>query len=253
MRIHYLQHVPFESLERISDWVLKKGYKLTGTLLYESTHLPLQSEFDMLIILGGPMGVYDEERFPWLVHEKAFIKETIRQQKLVFGICLGAQLVAEALGGKVIRNKYKEIGWHPVKMTKDSQNSVFFKQFPQKYVPFHWHGDTFELPDEVKTVAISLGCVNQAFEYSGHVIGLQFHLESSNDSIKKLIKYCSNEIEPGRYVQHPDQMMDQMSLLAQSNTILVHLLDTLELKYQTLIKGKGLVYRSTQSHPIIGD
>jgi len=212
-----LQHVPFESPERISDWVMDKGYALSGTLLYESTHFPLQSEFDLLIILGGPMGLYDEERFPWLVHEKVFIKETIRQQKLVFGICLGAQLIAEALGGKVYRNSYMEIGWHPVKMTEESQNSVFFKQFPREYDPFHWHGDTFELPDEVKTAAISLGCANQAFEYSGHVIGLQFHLESSNDSIKKLIEYCSDEIELDRYVQHPDQMMDQMSLLAHSN------------------------------------
>ncbi len=253
MRIHYLQHVPFESPERISDWVREKGYKLTGTLLYESTHFPLQSEFDMLVILGGPMGVYDEEKFPWLAREKAFIKETIRQRKMVLGICLGAQLIAEALGGKVYRNSYKEIGWHPVKMTKESQNSVFFKQFPQKYVPFHWHGDTFELPDEVKTAAISLGCANQAFEYSGHVIGLQFHLESSNDSIKKLIEYCIDEIEPGRYVQHPDQMMDQMSLLAHSNTILVHLLDIFELNYRTLNKGDELVYKSNVSYPIIGD
>lgn len=228
MRIHYLQHVPFESPERISDWVKDKGYELTGTLLYESTHFPLQSEFDLLVILGGPMGVYDEEKFPWLVGEKTFIKETIRQRKMVLGICLGAQLIAEALGGKVYRNRYKEIGWHPVKMTEESRSSVFFKRFPQEYVPFHWHGDTFALPDGVKTAAISLGCANQAFEYNGHVIGLQFHLESSNDSILKLIEHCGDEIEPGRYVQLPDQMMDQTSFLAHSNTILVHLLDTLD-------------------------
>ncbi|WP_246218353.1 type 1 glutamine amidotransferase [Litoribacterium kuwaitense] len=205
MRVHYLQHVPFESPERIADWVRDKGHTLSGTSLYESTHFPLQSEFDLLIVLGGPMGVYEEKRFPWLVQEKAFINETIRQQKLVLGICLGAQLIAEALGGKVYRNAYKEIGWHSVKMTKKSQDTVFFKHFPHEYIPFHWHGDTFELPDEVKTAAISLGCANQAFEYNGHVVGLQFHLESSNDSIKNLIEYCSDEIEPGRYIQHPDQ------------------------------------------------
>ncbi|WP_068617735.1 type 1 glutamine amidotransferase [Paenibacillus tuaregi] len=250
MRIHYLQHVPFESPERISDWVKDKGYELTGTLLYESTHFPFQSEFDMLIILGGPMGVYNEENFPWLVREKAFIKETIRQRKMVLGICLGAQLIAEALGGKVYSNRYKEIGWHPVKMTEESQNSVVFKQFPQEYVPFHWHGDTFELPDEVKTAAISLGCANQAFEYNGHVIGLQFHLESSNDSIKKLIEHCGDEIEPGTYVQLPDQMMDQTSFLAHSNTILVHLLDTLDKNNRAPNKGQDLVYKKSSGEVI---
>jgi len=248
-----LQHVPFESPERISDWVIDKGYKLTGTLLYESTDFPIQSEFDMLVIMGGPMGVYDEDRFPWLVREKAFLKETIRQRKIVLGICLGAQLIADALGGKVYRNQYKEIGWYPVKMTGESQNSVFFKEFPKEYVPFHWHGDTFELPEGVKTIAMSLGCDKQAFEYDGHVIGLQFHLESSNDSIQKLIEHCVAEIEPDTYVQLQGQMIDQTSLLAHSNSILFHLLDTLEKNYRTLNKGQDLIYTSNVPYPIIGD
>lgn len=113
MKIHYLQHVPFELPEHISVWAKEKGHEITGTLLYENYYLPELSEFDLLVILGGPMGVDDEDKHPWLVLEKHFIKEAIQHRKLVIGICLGAQLIAEILGGKVYKNHYKEIGWFP--------------------------------------------------------------------------------------------------------------------------------------------
>lgn len=146
MNIHYLQHVPFEGPEHVSVWAEHKGYQLTGSLLYENERLPSCSEFDMLVILGGPMGAYDEERFPWLAPEKQLIQEAVRQNKLVLGICLGAQLLAEALGGRVYQNNEKEIGWFPVTLTEESRESSFFKELPETFVPFHWHGDTFELP-----------------------------------------------------------------------------------------------------------
>lgn len=224
MRIHYLQHVPFESPGRIADWAKENDHQLTATLLYENTHFPDQSEFDMLVIMGGPMGVYDEESFPWLVQEKAFIQETIRHRKRVLGICLGAQLIAVALGGKVMKNEFKEIGWHPVRLTDASEDSLFFSAFPQEFVPFHWHGDTFELPKEANRVAISQGCANQAFEWKGHVIGLQFHLECDEVAIQNLIEQCADDIEPGEYVQSPLQMMNQRSLIEQSNECLYRLL-----------------------------
>lgn len=232
MRVHYLQHVPFETPEKIADWVQDNGFTLSGTLLYEHSQFPLQSEFDLLIVLGGPMSVHDEVDFPWIIQEKQFINETIAHKKLVLGICLGAQLTAEVLGGKVYKNSYSEIGWFPVKMTEEAQITKFLRHLPQEYTPFHWHGETFHLPDTIKSAALSLGCANQAFEYQGHVVGLQFHLESSNDSIERLISHCGDEMTAGAYTQQATQMLEQTSLLRQSNAILVKLLDAMEESYR---------------------
>lgn len=231
MRIHYLQHVPFESIENIGVWAQERGHEITSTLVYDNDRFPSVSDFDLLVILGGPMGVNDTERFSWLVKEKEFIKETIRQRKMVLGICLGAQLIAEAIGGRVYKNQYKEIGWFPVKLTEEAKNTLFFKEIPSEFYPFHWHGDTFELPAEAKKIAFSKGCVNQAFVYEDHVIGLQFHLESSESSIKKLIENCGDEIEQGLYIQTPNEMCNQPELLVQSNGILFKLLDSLVRNY----------------------
>lgn len=113
MKIHYLQHVPFELPEHISVWAKEKGHEITGTLLYENYYLPELSEFDLLVILGGPMGVDDEDKHPWLVLEKHFIKEAIQHRKLVIGICLGAQLIAEILGVRYIKITIRKLGGSP--------------------------------------------------------------------------------------------------------------------------------------------
>ncbi|UHA73474.1 type 1 glutamine amidotransferase [Paenibacillus sp. 481] len=232
MKIHYVQHVPFESIEHIGVWAKEKGHEITGTYVYDNPHFPSMSEFDMLVILGGPMGVYDVDVYPWLAPEKHFIAEAIREGKLVLGICLGAQLIAEVIGGKVYRNEHKEIGWFPVKLTEAGEQSFFFKDFPDEFLPLHWHADTFQLPAEAKRIAFSKGCVNQAFVYEDHVVGLQFHLESSASSIKKLIEHCADEMEEGIYVQTSHEMCNQRGLLALSNAILFALLDAFEEKFK---------------------
>ena len=114
MRLHFLQHVPFEDLAGIFSWVKEKGHSISGTLFFEDNKLPGLDEFDWLIVLGGPMGVYEEDKYPWLGEEKKFIKDAISADKIILGICLGAQIIADVLGGKVYRNKVKEIGWYPV-------------------------------------------------------------------------------------------------------------------------------------------
>ncbi|BFH23159.1 type 1 glutamine amidotransferase [Paenibacillus melissococcoides] len=237
MNIHYLQHVPFEGPEQVSAWAEQKGHQLRGSLLYENGRLPSTSEFDMLVILGGPMGAYDEERFLWLGQEKKLIQESVRRNKLVLGICLGAQLLAEALGGRVYRNEEKEIGWYPVTLTEESRESSFFQELPDIFVPFHWHGDTFALPPGAKHIARSAGCVHQAFEYADCAIGLQFHLESSESSIRRLIQHCPGDIGQGRFIQRPEDMVGQAELLDASNAILFLLLDALEKKYGIMDKS----------------
>lgn len=138
MRAHYFQHVPFEGLGSIESWLKKSGFKITSTRFYESAKLPDLKTIDLLVVMGGPMSVNDEDRFPWLVAEKQFIWDAIAKSKPVLGICLGAQLIASALGAGVYPNKVKEIGWFPIHGIESNGQSVF--AFPESISVFHWHG-----------------------------------------------------------------------------------------------------------------
>ena len=111
MNIHCIQHVPFENPGSIGDWIKHKGYRLSTTRLYGGESLPDIDPIDWVIIMGGPMGIYDEDKYPWLKEEKVFIKNALDKGKVVIGICLGAQLIAGVLGAKIYKNRYREIGY----------------------------------------------------------------------------------------------------------------------------------------------
>ncbi len=229
MRIHYIQHVPFETPANIFKWVNKKGHKITGTHLYKDEKLPDLSSFDFLIIMGGPMGVYDEDKFSWLQNEKKFIYESIKAEKKVLGICLGAQLIADVLGSKVYKNKYKEIGWYKVFKTEDSEKCIFFSDFPESFTAFHWHGDTFEIPDGAVHTIRSEGCENQAFVYENRVIGLQFHLETDLQSANLLIENSQEELkEKGKFIMSKEEMLKDTSKFLEIENLLYKLLDKFE-------------------------
>ncbi len=125
MRAHYLQHVPFEGVGSIEPWLKINGYEITNTRLFEETDFPSLKDIDLLVIMGGPMSVSDEGKYPWLVHEKKFIYEAIKSDKAVLGICLGAQLIANVMGARVYQNPLKEIGWFPVYGIPSIDKSVF--------------------------------------------------------------------------------------------------------------------------------
>ncbi len=191
MKMHYLQHVPFEDMANIEGWAQDRGYDISRTLLYEDEPLPDRDKFDWVIVMGGPMNIYDHDKYPWLARENGFIKAAIQGGKIVLGICLGAQLIADVLGGKVRRNSHKEIGWHKVSLTPAASRSKFFKVLPKEFTAFQWHDDTFTIPPGAMRTAWSEACANQTFECN-KAIGLQFHLESSRDSIDHLIENCSD-------------------------------------------------------------
>lgn len=209
MKIHYLQHVPFENLANIEPWAINENHTISKTLLFNNHTLPKTSEFDWLIIMGGPMNIYEDKKYSWLVEEKKFIEKAIADEKNVLGICLGAQLITDVLGGTVYKNNYKEIGWHPVLLTEEAKSSSVFNKLPDRFIAFHWHGDTFNLPSGAIRTAESEGCANQAFEYDKRVIGLQFHLESSEKSINSLIQNCADDITEGKYVQKTEEILYQ--------------------------------------------
>jgi GMP synthase (glutamine-hydrolysing) len=180
---------------------------LTATRFYENDPLPDVGHLDWLIVLGGPMGTYDERRYAWLVEEKRFIERAIQRGKVVIGICLGSQLIAHVLGARVYPNLVKEIGWFPIELTEAGQRSPLFSFLPKKPVVFHWHGDTFDLPPGAVHIARSEGCRHQAFVVGQHVIGLQFHLESTPESVESIIRNCPGELIEDRYFQNADQML----------------------------------------------
>ncbi|MFT4584814.1 MAG: GMP synthase-like glutamine amidotransferase [Gammaproteobacteria bacterium] len=199
MRVHCFQHVAFEGLGSIGPWLAAAEHTLSKTKLYESPSFPNPDEFDLLIVLGGPMSVGDTQIYPWLDREKAFIKEVIAADKLVLGICLGAQLIASALGAKVYPNRYKEIGWFPINGISNNLEDCY--EFPEALDAFHWHGDTFDLPQGAVRIATSRACPNQAFQINRQVIGLQFHLETTIDSAREIVEHCGDELVPELYIQ----------------------------------------------------
>lgn len=207
MRIHYLQHVPFEGLASIEQWAIKKNHILSVTKFYNGDALPSVDDFDWLIVMGGPMNIYEHNKYPWLTEEKHFIEEAIKSNKVVIGICLGSQLIADVLGSKVYKGQEKEIGWHPIQVTKEAQESAVFASLPESFNVFHWHGDTFDLPPGAVRLAYSEVCANQAFIYGERVLGLQFHLESTKDSVREIIENCTSEVVAGKYIQKPQEML----------------------------------------------
>ncbi len=230
MKIHYIQHVPFETPANILNWAVEKGYSLSGTHLYKGDSLPDVNTFDFLVVMGGPMGVYDENKYTWLKEEKKFIEKAIKEDKKVLGICLGAQLIADVLGAKVYKNKYKEIGWFPVYLTQEAKISKHFSNFPSEFIAFHWHGDTFDIPAGAVHTVRSEACENQAFEYNqGKVVALQFHLETNLKSAKDLIENSQEELkETGKYIQKPEVMLSKNDYFNFINTFLFKLLDSIE-------------------------
>jgi len=231
MRIHYLQHVPFEGPANIANWAQNKGHEVSRTLLFNDEHFPDQESFDWLIVMGGPMSTNEVAVYPWLKREKGFILDAINNDKVVIGICLGAQLIADVLGAGVYKNLFSEIGWHTVSLTADAKRSKLFCSMPKNFTAFHWHGDTFDLPADGIRLAKSEGCGNQAFEYRDKVLGLQFHLESSGSSIAKLIDNCGADITEGRYIQAAKEILNADNNLDEINATMNLLLDNIEREY----------------------
>jgi GMP synthase-like glutamine amidotransferase len=205
MRAHILQHASFESPGSILTSLQDRGVEVTCTRLYAGEPVPISVDRELLIVMGGPMSVNDEAEYPWLAGEKAVIADAVAKNRSVLGICLGAQLVASALGCRVYPNAVPEIGWFPIVPT--SPGVALGLPAPETLV-FHWHGETFDLPDGATLLASSPGCVNQAFAVGPRVIGLQCHLEVTPDDVRSMIDYGRHELAPGRYVQSAREILD---------------------------------------------
>lgn len=198
MNVHILQHVPFEGIGSIEPWLRTRGANITSTRFFEPWKLPDVSGVDLIIAMGGPMSVNDEAELPWLVHEKQFIRTAIQQGIPVLGICLGAQLIASALGARVYAGQQREIGWFDIEAVPHAGGAF---AFPKTTSVFHWHGETFDLPPGAVHLARSSACEHQGFQVGTNVIGLQFHLETTPASAEAIITHCRDELVTDTFVQ----------------------------------------------------
>ncbi|MDH5784920.1 MAG: type 1 glutamine amidotransferase [Chromatiales bacterium] len=207
MNIHILQHVPFEGPGSIEGWAEDHGHSITTTRFYAQEQFPPLDRFELLVVLGGPMSIHDEYRYHWLKGEKWFVKQVIESGKPVLGICLGAQLIAEVLGGEVHQGEQKEIGWFPITLDEGFLSHLLGQQMPPQGTVFHWHGETFTLPQGAQRIAYSEACVNQGFIYNDRVIALQYHLETTPFSAESIIEYCSDELVEAPYIQSANEIL----------------------------------------------
>ena len=190
-----MKHVDIEGPGLIEDCLKQEKIPFQTLSLESCPHLPKLDNFTHLVILGGPMNVYEEDRYTFLREEDLFIKEGIQRGKSILGICLGAQLVAKALGAKVFKAPVKEIGWYDVSLTRIGSIDPFFSHLPRTFSVFQWHEDTFEIPHSAIWIASSSLVPHQAFRYGDNTYGLQFHLEVTQAMIRKWMEAYEEEFE----------------------------------------------------------
>jgi GMP synthase-like glutamine amidotransferase len=227
MKVHTFMHVPYEGLGHINDWIISRGHTFSVTQWHKQEHPPAIDDIDMLLVLGGPMGVHDIQTYPWLLEEKAYIKAAIEQGILTAGICLGSQIIAELLGSEVKPNDQPEIGWHRISLTEEYLHTTNTNPF-QSSTPlvFQWHNDGFTLPQGAIPIASSPVGPCQGFLFKHHVLGLQFHLEMNEGYIKRLLSKARHELIPGQpYVQSEDAILAEISRCDNMKAHLFNLFD----------------------------
>ncbi|ASB50896.1 type 1 glutamine amidotransferase [Alkalitalea saponilacus] len=227
MRVHFFQHVEFEGPGYIEIWMKENQYQISSTHFYKTNYkLPKVEEIDALIVMGGPMGVYDEASHAWLKEEKVFIKECINSGKKILGICLGAQLIAHCLGAEVSQAEHKEIGWFQVLPTDECTGlQWFYKLFCGNPIVFHWHGDQFEIPEGAIDLLSSKANRNQAFYAQNGIIGLQFHLECTDDSLAQMLENGLDDLSgTGTYVQSSDEISSNIQFAPHCNILMKEIL-----------------------------
>jgi|UPI000360F61E GMP synthase (glutamine-hydrolysing) len=222
--IHVVQHAAFEGAAAIETALADHpDFSFTFTHLYAGESLPERcDDLGLILLMGGPMSVHDEALYPWLKQEKQWLKQAVADGRRIVGVCLGAQLMAEVLGGAVTTNRHKEIGWFPV--TRVTDEAPWSQLLPSSMLAFHWHGEGFSLPAGAQCLLRSEACAHQAFIWHPQVLALQCHLEMTADTIAALCHHCRDDLVAGSWVQQPEAMQVSHEQFAVAQSLMVGLI-----------------------------
>jgi GMP synthase-like glutamine amidotransferase len=226
MRLLLLQHDPLDGPGSLTEWAAARGHTIFTCLICRGDPLPPVGSFDLLVSLGGPMGAYDEEKHPWLAAEKEYLRQAVAAGKKILGLCLGCQLLADALGGKAFRHTCKEFGWQPIEPTT-AGGEWFGAQ--GTFHAFQWHGDTYTLPPGAVQLARNEASEQQAFLMKGptgdQVLGLQFHLEWTERMAREALAEPGVAPPPSPSVQTPGEILADPTLFDSAKKRFFALLD----------------------------
>lgn len=228
-RIHLVRHDDFELPGGIATWMSARGWRSGEVRFFRNgeARVPSPDEVENLVIMGGTMSANDDASLPWLRGEKRWISEVITSGAKVLGICLGAQILASILGGRVYRNAHREIGWFPVRRTPEWTGSTFASAIPEVHESFLWHSDAFELPAGAIRLAASDATANQAFVWRERIVGVQFHPEMTREGAEAIVATSAHEIVPGPFVQEPESFLAGPERFVALERVMHALLDRL--------------------------
>jgi len=228
VRILCLQHDPLDGPGSLLDWAAERGHAVSTCMICLGEPLPPLDSFDLLVSLGGPMGAYEEEKHPWLEAEKEYLRHAVASGKRILGLCLGCQLLADALGGKAFRHSCKEFGWQPIEPLPEG-SEWFGTESP--FQAFQWHGDTYTLPQGALRLARNAAAEQQAFLVRGPagnpVLGLQFHLEWTEAMAREALEEPGVAPPPSPFVQTPEEILSDLSLFDAARTRFFRMMDRL--------------------------
>ena len=239
MRLLLLQHDPLDGPGALTEWAVERGHSVAIFLICQGESLPALDSFDLLVSLGGPMGAYEEEKHPWLVSEKEYLRQGVSAGKKILGLCLGCQLLADALGGKAFRHTCKEFGWQPIELLEagrdwfgeDGGVKALEKDEKGIFYAFQWHGDTYSLPPGAVQLARNDAAEQQAFlmeaPSGGRLLGLQFHLEWTETMAREALAEPEVAPPPSPSVQTPEEILSDLSLFDTARSRFFRLLDKL--------------------------
>ena len=217
MKVTIIKHIDIEGPGTIGEFLDGSGIHYHVIDIYNGEPLPGSiSNISAVIVLGGPMNVYEEDEYPFLKQEDEFLKGVIEAGLPTLGFCLGAQLIAKAKGAIVKKAPQKEIGWFKVSLTENGSDDPLFKEFPGEIDVFQWHGDTFDIPEGAVKLAESELCPNQAFRIGNNIYGLQFHVEVTDEMIYQWIDAYRDEIDSLKGIVDPDQIISETKIKSEN-------------------------------------
>ncbi|MBP7088951.1 MAG: type 1 glutamine amidotransferase [Candidatus Omnitrophica bacterium] len=209
----FLKHIAIEGPGLLLDFFKNLGLK-TGIIdISAGESLPSFEDYQAIVFLGGPMNVYETDRYSFLLEEEKFLKKALAKEIPFLGICLGAQILAKVSNAKIKKAPLKEIGWYEVKLTGEGKDDFLFNGLGEKLTVFQWHEDTFDLAPQAKLLARGDTCVNQAFRVGKYAWGLQFHPEIKNGMLRSWLEYYNEDIDRDRilfnYFEKQDVYLSQ--------------------------------------------